>query len=233
MNQENESELISQRERFDFHIQESELDQQVIRELKTRLTADLRPVRALPSDGKLITLLVLFLAVFTALAAWPVHYIGLRALTPTQLCLYFGVIAAAVILCAVALVQEMIPGSRRRIDPFIAIAAAVAGLVGTVMILFPSFDATRFVRIGARCFRYGSICGFICGLLLALLLRRASFTSPFRGTIAACFLASLAGVAVLAMHCPMLTASHILVWHLGVLLLGISAGAGLGEIARI
>jgi hypothetical protein len=196
--------------------------------IKKLLSSNLRPARSLPSDRKLVTLLLLFFISFAVLAAWPFHYFGLHALTANQMAIYFGVIAACAFLCAVAIVQEMIPGSQRRIRPALAIALGATGLVTVTVILFPNFDSSHFVRYGMGCFRVGSLSGLVAGLLLWLALRRGFFTSPLTGAVTAAFFSSLAGVAVLAMHCSLLTVPHILVWHFGVLAVGAVAGTGLG-----
>jgi hypothetical protein len=204
-----------------------------IAKIKNLLSSDLKPARSLPSDRKLVTALLLFFICFAVLAAWPFHYFGLRALTANQMAIYFGVIVACAFLCAVAIVQEMIPGSQRRIRPSLAIALGATGLVAVTVILFPNFDSSHFVRYGMGCFRVGSFCGLVAGLLLWLTIRRGFFTSPISGAIVAAFFASLAGVAVLAMHCSLLTVPHILVWHFGVLAVGAAAGTGLGWLCEI
>ncbi|MDQ2777020.1 MAG: DUF1109 domain-containing protein [Acidobacteriota bacterium] len=196
--------------------------------IKKLLSSDLERAKALPSDRKLVTLLLLFFVSFAVLAAWPFHYFGLHALTANQMAVYFGVIAACAFLCAVAIVQEMIPGSRRRIRPALAIALGTSGLVAVTVMLFPNLDSSHFVRYGMGCFRVGSLCGVVAGLLLWLTLRKGFFTSPVSGAVTVAFFASLAGVAVLAMHCSLLTVPHILVWHFGVLAVGAAAGTGLG-----
>lgn len=210
-----------------------ELGSEEVGRLKTLVSKDLRPVRPLPSDRKLVALLLIFFVSFSVLAAWPTRYHGLRGLNATQMAIYFSVIACCAFLGALAIIQEMIPGSRKRISPVLAMALAVIGLIAVIVVLFPNFSTNHFVRYGEGCIRVGSVCGLLAGLLLFLALRTGFFASPVSAAISVGFFAGLSGVAVLAMHCSLLTVPHILVWHFGVLLLGLAAGTGIGLLLEI
>jgi hypothetical protein len=63
-------------------------------------------------------------------------------------------------------------------------------------------------------------------------LRRGAILSPIMTGAATGLLAGLAGATALEIHCPNLDASHILVSHLGVAVLGAVAGLVVGWCQR-
>jgi hypothetical protein len=164
-----------------------ELGPEEVGRLKTLVSKDWRPVRPLPSDRKLVALLLIFFVSFSVLAAWPTRYYGLRGLNATQMAIYFSVIACCAFLGALAIIQEMIPGSRKRISPVLAMALAIIGLIAVIVVLFPNFSTSHFVRYGEGCFRVGSVCGLLAGLLLFLALRTGFFASPVTAAISVGF----------------------------------------------
>ena len=133
---------------------------------------------------------------------------------------------------SVTTVQEMIPGSKRKSSPRWAIAAATLSLALLVSVLFRNFDLDRFVALGIPCLRLGCICAVVAGALFWFVLRKGSFTSPVAASTTAGFFAGLAGVAVLALHCPIQNSAHIIVWHLGAMVLGGLGGAIIGTLRR-
>jgi hypothetical protein len=63
-----------------------------------------------------------------------------------------------------------------------------------------------------------------------LLMRRGFVTDPLAGAVAGGAFAGLLGMAVLALHCPIFSATHIIVWHAGVIVVTSVAGACIGWI---
>ena len=61
-----------------------------------------------------------------------------------------------------------------------------------------------------------------------LLLRLGAILSPRVAGAAAGLLAGLVGTSALEIHCPILDASHILMWHLGIALIGAMTGFAAG-----
>jgi len=171
---------------------------------------------------------VLLFVAFALLAAAPVHYFALRALQPHQEVPYFGALVLLAVLFSIAIVERMIPGSKRRISgrmlvllTFCGLAALCAGLFGW----------SHFAQ-GWGCLRFGSLCMLAGGLLAALFVRTGFVTSPVETSTIVGLFAGIAGFAALALHCSVLNATHILVWHLGTVVLGGAAGALMGVLLQ-
>lgn len=213
-------------------VPDAHLDRERINQFQQLIAESLRPVRPSPSDRTLIwSLLVLFTA-FSLLSAIPVGYNGFRNLSACQRVVYYALILLCATGCAIITVQEMIPGSERKASPRWMIAAVTLSLALLVSLLFHNFDLDRFVLLGIPCLRLGTICAVIGGALSGFILRSGFFTSPVAGSATVGFFAGLAGVAVLALHCPIQNSGHIIVWHLGVLALGALGGAIVGTLER-
>jgi hypothetical protein len=69
----------------------------------------------------------------------------------------------------------------------------------------------------------------IGGLLGWRLLQRGYLVSPRETIVLYGFFAGLVGVAVLALHCPIRNSLHVLVWHLGALVLTGFVGLLMGK----
>lgn len=211
---------------------EAHLDRERIDQFQKLITGSLRPVRTLPSDRTLVWKLLAFFTAFSLLAAIPVGYKGFHVLNEYQRFAYYGLILLCAACFSITTVQEMIPGSKRRASPGWTIAAATLSLAVLVSVLFHNFDLDRFVALGIPCLRLGCICALAGGALSWLILRKGFFTSPVAAGVTVGFFAGLAGVAVLALHCPIQNSAHIIVWHLGPMALGGVGGAILGTLRR-
>jgi hypothetical protein len=99
----------------------------------------------------------------------------------------------------------------------------------TCIIIFRSYSTIHFVSRGIPCFELGSVSALGAGVLLSLFLRKGFLGFRKSAARAAGFLAALAGVAVLALHCPYLSVTHIVTWHFGVLLAGWLVGDLIGR----
>ena len=76
----------------------------------------------------------------------------------------------------------------------------------------------------------GCACAFLGGVLFSLILKKSFFSSPLAAATSIGFFAGLAGVAVLALHCPVQSVPHIVVWHMTVLGIGAAGGAIAGSL---
>jgi hypothetical protein len=63
---------------------------------------------------------------------------------------------------------------------------------------------------------------------LWLVLRHGAILSPKLTAATAGGFAGLIGLTVLEVHCPILNRYHILIWHMGVVLLSMLGGLSLG-----
>lgn len=200
-----------------------------IQELLERRRESVRP---LPSNVVLMWQSFAMFVAFSMLVALPFGYNAFYDLNGYQKLAYFSVISIDAIWLALAVVQEMIPGSKRRANAWWAMAAALASLALLATLLFHRFDLDQFVARGVPCLRLGSLCAIVSGGLFWFVYRKGFFTSPVKAGASMGFFAGLGGVAVLALHCSQQNSAHIMVWHLGAMLLGGSVGAVAGSIRR-
>jgi len=192
------------------------------------ITSSLAPVRPLPSNGALVLLAVAGFIAFSALVTIPLGFNGFHHLSANQKLAYYAVILLSAALLSAAIIQDMIPGSKRRLPPGSAIVLPVVALALVVFVLFPRLDFAHFIELGLPCLETGILCAAGSGLVAYLLLRRGFSASPVRMATTAGLLAGLAGVAVLALHCPLQNVAHIAVWHLGPMLTAAAAGGLFG-----
>ncbi len=193
-----------------------------------RLTGSLKAVRPLPSDRVLVSISLIFFIAFCLLVAYMEGFQGYKGLYLDQRILYFGVLLGLAFLFSIATVQEMIPGSRRLIDGVPLIICLLLLLVALPFVLFRTVSFVQFVQRGIPCLRLGSLCALTFGIIAGMLIRSGYFVYPLQASVIVGFFAGLAGFSVLAIYCPLQNAAHILVWHLGALLVGGVGGTFVG-----
>ncbi|MGI8960928.1 MAG: NrsF family protein [Bryobacteraceae bacterium] len=196
--------------------------------IKALITASLEPVRPFPPDSTLISISVALFMAFSLVAAILVGYNGFHVLSAHQRLAYYSVITVCAILFSGATVQQMIPGSKLSVSPQWVIITALLSLILLATALFQNFDLDRFIKLGVPCLQLGSICALVSGALSCLVVRKGFSTSPMKTSTTVGFFAGLAGVAVLAFSCPIQNSAHIIVWHLGAMVLGGAGGAIIG-----
>jgi hypothetical protein len=194
-----------------------------------QLRAALQPVRPLPSNALLIGI---GLSVFLLLSVIVASATGLKAihvLTGGQMALYYGTVCLFAALFARATVERMIPGAKRFAPSSLLAALALTGLGLLVFSMFEERGTDNFVARGIPCLRLGAISALLSGLLGWRLLRKGYLVSPRETITLYGFFAGLVGIAVLALHCPIQNSLHIVVWHIGAMLLAGCAGFLLGS----
>jgi len=194
-----------------------------------RLGAALQPVRPLPSNALLIGV---SLALFFVLPLIVASAVGLRAihvLSAGRMALYYGVVISLAALFARAIVERMIPGSKRFAPSSLLAPLALAGLGILVFGLFENRSTGNFAAQGIPCLRLGVITALLAGLLGWRLLRKGFLVTPCETITLYGFFAGLVGIAALSLHCPIQNSLHIVVWHIGAMLLAGLAGFLLGS----
>jgi hypothetical protein len=131
-------------------------------------------------------------------------------------------------LLAYSLMNQMVPGSRYRFPPGRLPIIIVISLMIAIAVLFPFQHERHFWAKAWACIRTGALMGAIAAVPLWLALRRGAILSPIMTGAATGLLAGLVGTTALEIHCPNLDASHILVSHFGVAMLGAVAGLVVG-----
>jgi hypothetical protein len=195
-----------------------------IAKIAAQFAASATPLRPLPSN---LALWAIGFTIFALLALVVAKLVGLKAvavLSGDQMVIYYGVLLLFAALFSRALIERMIPASKRVVPSTVLSIAALVVLGLLAAVLFADHGTRNFVSQGIPCLSMGVVSALIGGFLGWRLLQRGYLVSP-RETISLYgFFAGLLGVTVLALHCPILNSLHVLVWHLGAMLLAGLAG---------
>lgn len=197
-------------------------------EVRKEFTQSAAPVRPLPSNAAIMALcLGVFIALGVILAV-PVGFYGFAKMSTPARWMEYSVLLLLALVLAGGVVEQMIPGSRRIMRPVWGVLIAIVLLSLTALLLFPDFDTTSFVPRGIGCLRYGLLSSIPAAGLTWLLMRRGFIADPLGGAVSGGAFSGLLGAAVLALHCPIFSAPHIVVWHAGVIVVTSVAGACIG-----
>jgi hypothetical protein len=199
-----------------------------LKQIRITMVEDLKPVRPLaPSRVFLFAFALIFLAVVAVgslllgMTGWGVRAVG-------QKIAVFAALAGGAILLVLSMVRQMAPGSKHAIFPAALPAGILVALILVMAAVFRPQQESAFVPNGIACIRTGLTYSIPAAFLVWMLLRRGAILYPKLLGAAAGGFAGLVGLSVLEMNCPHLNEYHILVWHVGVVLLSLLAGLGLG-----
>ena len=209
-------------------LRDAQMDSGQIEHLQKMIVEDLRPVRPLfPSWVFFLG----FALIFVGLSYLGVLYLGpsgWSVLMPGQRIAVFSTLAASAALLAFSLVRQMVPGQRSLFRPgllpvvlFVLLCLVVAGV-------FQVRTDPHFLRTGEACLKAGVPYAIPAALAFWLILRRGSILSSRAVGAITGMLAGLVSTTVLEVHCPDLNVWHILVWHVGIALLGMVTGLLVG-----
>lgn len=196
------------------------------------ITADLRPVRRLPSDAVLITLA---LAVFLALSLISGAVLGLQGfmgLTSVQRWTYYGTLIGCGLVLAVGLAPQVVPGAKRRLGLLTTLGAPLLAVGLCTLFIFPEANLNHFVALGVPCLSAGLVCAAAGSAIASLLLGRGYLVTPVQTWVITAFFAGFTGVGMLSVHCRQQNWMHVFVWHLGVPILSIAAVLLLASLRR-
>jgi hypothetical protein len=143
--------------------------------------------------------------------------------------LIFAMLGILTWVAGTEFVNEMIPGSRRRMTAYGLLGIGSVVLIGVFALLFRDYRTEHFVSLGVICLVTGVLHAIPAGLLSWLVLRRGFAVNSVSAGLVAGTLAGLAGVGLLELHCPNFQAIHILVWHTAVLAVSGGVGALVGK----
>ena len=204
-----------------------------VRLIRGSLLRDLRPVRPLaPSSAFLAGFAISFLAVAVA-GSIQLHGYGWNVLSVSAKTVVFASLALGAGALALSMARQRRPGSKYSVSPNLLPAGVLLLVAVAMMAVFYSREEKAFVSNGLRCLSSGLKYAIPGAILTLLWLRRGAAQSPkLMGATIGGF-AGLIGVTVLEVHCPNLNLYHILVWHLGVLLLSALGGLALGAAVEV
>jgi len=201
--------------------------------IKARILADLKPARPpLPPASVLVFALVFILVVISAIGGAALGIAGWRALSLLQKITVFSALAAGAGVLAFSTARLVVPGSRFPLSPYLFVIAVFGVMAAICTSLFYPQEEATFVSTGVVCLRIGLECAISATLLFWLLLRRGAILNPILMGTTAGALAGLSGLTVLEIFCPNLNEYHILVWHLGTVLVSAVGGLAIGIIAE-
>jgi len=204
------------------------LAERTSRQIETTLEASLAPVRPLPPQPKLA---LRFWAVFAACSLVLIALLdkaGFHLMTGWQMTWMAAIFAAGALLFSWALAAGMVPGSRLRVSPALAVAGGAAGIVAGFALLFPWRTAAGFVPEGRPCALLELMIALPASGIFWLLARRGALVASAALGAALSGLAIFLALAPLQFQCMFPNAPHLLVWHAGtaILLVGLGACAG-------
>jgi hypothetical protein len=188
----------------------------LLERLAESIKASLRPVRPLPSTWVLTAGLVLVCAAVALAGAARAGFYGIEKMSELERALIFLTLGVLAWVTGTEFVNEMIPGSRRRVSPLALLGMGSVVLVGVFALLFRDYRTDHFFSAGIVCLLTGLLHAIPAGLLSWLVLRRGFAVNLVSAGLVAGTLAGLAGVGMLELHCPNFQATHVLVWHTAV-----------------
>ena len=204
-----------------------------MRRIQASLAADLRPVKPLPSTAAVLAALTISFLIVSTAGVLQLHAYGWHVLGFAQKVVVFACLSLGASVLALSAVGQMRPGSKFAISPGWLPLGALLLLAAAMAAVFEARPETAFAAHGVRCLRAGLIYTAPGALLSWFWLRRgAALDARLMGATAGAF-AALMGITVLEIHCPNLNVNHILVWHLGVLVVAALLGAALGSIVGV
>jgi hypothetical protein len=193
------------------------------------IQSSLKPVSRLRSTAVLAAQIMIVFLLVSAAVTSRMKVLGLDVMTFAELIAISTILSLGIGLLALSLAWQMRPGSLQRIPNWTSVGILVAALLVVIVSLFPWKTSDEFVTDGWRCLRTGLAVAVPTALVFWILVRRGA---PLRlkslgGTLGA--IAGLLGVTVLQFTCELQNAGHLMVWHVGVLVLSTLAGALIGE----
>jgi hypothetical protein len=186
--------------------------------IRNRLQATLEPVAPLPSTRALATQFLVAFGLFVLPISGILGFAGFHRMGLVQLIGVTVILAMGAAALSFSLAWQMTPGSLKRFSTSVAAVVLAVGFLACVGILFPWRMPKAFVAQGWPCSVMGASIAVPAAALFWLLVRRGAPLSgeTLGGAIGA--IAGLLGVTVLQFSCSRQEASHLLVWHGGVLL---------------
>lgn len=201
-------------------------------ELITQLTGRLRPVRRLWRPSARFALIGLLQIVVFGIAALAV---GVRSDLATnvrgdRIVVELAAVVALATACVVMALLIAIPGREptRRLA-IGTVATAVLGIAISFALL-PEGDTTGFVAMGWPCALRTVVVAAVPWVVLFVAVRRGATLFPALAGMLTGTASLLFASASVRMACPLDTAAHLLVWHLGPVLVGVLASMLIGKL---
>ncbi len=203
----------------------SELDPKLLDRVSGSIGSLLRRVRPLPPPWVLAGELILACVAVGVAGAARAGFFGIHKMSVMERALIFPALGLFVWLAATASVNEIIPGSRRRVSPMTLLTVGCLLLLAIFAVLFHDYGMIDFVPAGIACLVTGLLIATPTAIISWFVLRRGFALNPLAAGLAGGTLAGLAGVTMLELHCPNFEVLHIMLWHTAVVPISAAAGA--------
>lgn len=202
-----------------------DLNAETLQRVGDSIKSSLRPVRPLPPTWAMTCGLVLICAAIAVAGAARAGFYGIEKMDLIERALIFSTLVVFAWLAGNGFVDEMVPGSRRRVSPGALLGFGSAVLLAVFALLFRDYQTDHFFSAGIACLLTGLLFALPAALLAWVLLRRGFAVNPVLAGLAAGTFGGLAGIGMLELHCQDFQATHVLVWHIAVLPLSGAVGA--------
>ena len=199
-----------------------------LKQIQTTINEDLTAVRPLASSSVLLLAFMLTSLVVVVTGSLLMGMRGWGALSKVQGITVFAALTSSVIFLAISLASQMAPGGKHSISPLLLPIGILALLILVTTAIFHVRHESAFVLDGLACLRTGLTYSVPAALVIWALLSRGAILYPKLTGAAAGGLAGVIGLGVLEVGCSNLSMFHILVWHLGVILVCTLGGILLG-----
>jgi len=206
-----------------------DVDAAAVERAKQAILGSLTPVRPMAPAWVFTVAFVILFAVVAIAGGTMLGMYGLHALSGTERAIIFSVVIAGAAFAGLAGAREMSPAGGRRIGGWVFAGGGIA-LLAAFALLFHDYNMASFVKQGVSCLRAGLLFAVAGAVIMSLVFVRGYVLNPRGAGLAAGTLAGLAGIGTLELHCPNLNAMHVMVWHLGVVVLSGFAGLLIGSI---
>ena len=203
-----------------------------LKQIQAMINEDLRAVRPLASSRVFLLAFMLVSLVVVVSGSLLIGMKGWGALSRIQGTTVLAALTASTILLAISVVRQMAPGGKHSISPRLLLIGILTLLILVTAAIFHIRHESAFVPDGLTCLRTGLTYSIPAALVFWAFLSRGAILYPKLTGAAAGGLAGLIGLGVLEVGCSNLNMFHILVWHLGVILLCTLGGMLLGVAAE-
>jgi len=208
------------------------VDAALLARVTASMSQSIAPVRPLASSLTLASALFAIASLYAATVASWIGMYGVRKMTAGAIALMFSLLAVITAVAAIHAVDEMIPGSVRRIASWQLLTLAILAFAAVDAVLFQDYSLGNFLPNGVACLKAGLETAAPVGVGAWLVLRRGFAVNPPSAGLAAGTLAGLAGVVMLELHCPDFRTPHIMIWHTAVIPVAALVGMGVASLRR-
>jgi hypothetical protein len=177
-----------------------------------------------------------FTLIFIGLSFLGISYLGSGGWTilmPGQRIAVFVTLAASAALLAFSLARQMVPGEKSLLRPGLLPVAIFVLLSLVVTGVYQVRTEHNSLRSGEMCLKAGAPYAIPAAFDFWLILTRGTILSPQVVGAITGMLAGLVSTTVLEVRCQDLNFWHILVWHVGIALVGAIAGVVITTVGQI